>query len=53
MVVGQPLLEGCRQQQLLVGIVGKVGLAHRRLLANELHPSYPYGLISRISRTGC
>ena len=26
--LGQPLLEGLWQQQLLVGIVGKVGLAH-------------------------
>ena len=29
MVVGQPLLQSRRQQQLLVGVVGRVGLAHR------------------------
>ena len=41
MVVGQPLLQGGRQQQLLVGIVGKVGLAHRRLHWFDARPIIP------------
>ena len=51
-VIGQPLLQGCWQQQLLVGIVGKVGLAHRQLRTNELPISYPQPLANRFSRTG-
>ena len=46
MVVGQPLLQSCRQQQLLVGIVGKVGLAHRRLNWFDARP------ISRVPGSG-
>ena len=29
MVIGQPLLQRLPQQQLLVGVIGKIGLAHR------------------------
>ena len=37
----QPLLQRRWQQQLLVGFVGKVGLAHQRIPATGLGPSYP------------
>ena len=53
MVVSQPLLQRRWQQQLLVGFVGKVGLAHQRLPATGLGPSYPQTLANRVSRTGC
>ena len=41
MVIPRPLLEGCWQQQLLVGVVGKVGLAHRRLCCFDARPIIP------------
>ena len=41
MVIGQPLLQGSGQQQLLVRIVGKVGLAHRRLNWFDARPIIP------------
>ena len=44
MLVRQPLLQRRWQQQLLVGFVGKVGLAHQRLPATGLGPSYPQTL---------
>ena len=53
MVVRQSLLQRRWQQQLLVGFVGKVGLAHQRLPAAGLGPSYPQALVNRVSRTGC
>ena len=44
MILGQPLLQSLWQQQLLVGVVGKVGLAHIRLPATGLGLSYPQPL---------
>ena len=41
MIVRQPLLQGRGQQQLLVRIVGKVGLAHRRLHWFDARPIIP------------
>ena len=40
-VRGQPLLERCRQQQLLVGIVGTEGLAHQRIPSLKAPPIIP------------
>ena len=41
MVSRKPLLQGRGQQQLLVGIVGKVGLAQRRLNWFDARPIIP------------
>ena len=40
-ILGQPLLEGRRQQQLLAGIVGTEGLAHQRLRTLDVPPIIP------------
>ena len=53
MVIRKPLLQGRRQQQLLVGIAGKVILFTDGSTGLMLNPSYPKRLNNRFSRTRC